>query len=523
MKLRNHPQPHPTAHTWASLFVFAALAVPVAHAGEREDLETLRQTTLNLIQILVQQGVLTQDKVDALVKAAEVKALETVAAQKQAEAGVVRVQYIPESVRKQITDQVREEVVAQAKMERWGDANAIPEWVDRLKWEGDIRLGYQGDLFAKGNAPEFFQQVQGQNISNTTEDRNRFRMRARLGLNARITPEISAGVRLATGGLSDPVSTNQTLGQTNNKYSFVLDRAFVKAHSDDFLPWLTASVGRLPNPFFSTSLVWDDDVSFEGAALHIDPYAKSANIWRPYATLGAFPLQDVEQSASVKAKSKWLTGAQIGLEWIPDNKTRAKLGLAYYDYRNISGIRNAFEQTAYNRTAPDFRQKGNTLFNIANTNPATNLYALAADYQLLNLTGMVDLNLFNPVHVMLSGDYVKNIGFSRSKTLARTGVDVAPRTTGYMAQLAVGMPSMQLKNDWQISAAYRYLEADAVLDAFADSDFHLGGTNNKGFILGAQYGLGKNTWLSARWLSSNEIRGLPLSIDVFQIYFNAKF
>ena len=66
-------------------------------------------------------------------------------------------------------------------------------------------------------------------------------------------------------------------------------------------------------------------------------------------------------------------------------------------------------------------------------------------------------------------------------------------------------------------------EADAVLDAFTDSDFHLGGTNNKGFILGAQYGLGKNTWLSARWLSSNEIRGLPLSIDVFQLYFNAKF
>jgi hypothetical protein len=85
------------------------------------------------------------------------------------------------------------------------------------------------------------------------------------------------------------------------------------------------------------------------------------------------------------------------------------------------------------------------------------------------------------------------------------------------------MPDMLLKNDWQVSVAYRYLEADAVLDAFTDSDFHLGGTNNKGFILGAQYGLSKNTWLSARWLSSNEIRGLPLSIDVFQLYFNAKF
>ena len=78
-------------------------------------------------------------------------------------------------------------------------------------------------------------------------------------------------------------------------------------------------------------------------------------------------------------------------------------------------------------------------------------------------------------------------------------------------------------NDWQLSLAYRYLEADATVDAFTDSDFHLGGTNNKGFILGAQYGLGKNTWLSARWMSSNEISGLPLAVDVLQLYFNAKF
>jgi hypothetical protein len=92
-----------------------------------------------------------------------------------------------------------------------------------------------------------------------------------------------------------------------------------------------------------------------------------------------------------------------------------------------------------------------------------------------------------------------------------------------MVRAAVGMPNMLLKGDWQLSLAYRYLEADAVLDAFTDSDFHLGGTNNKGFIVGAQYGLSRNTWLSARWLSSREISGLPLSINNFQLYFNAKF
>jgi hypothetical protein len=71
--------------------------------------------------------------------------------------------------------------------------------------------------------------------------------------------------------------------------------------------------------------------------------------------------------------------------------------------------------------------------------------------------------------------------------------------------------------------AYRYLEADAVLDAMTDSDFHLGGTNNKGYVLGLQYALGRNNWVSARWLSSTEVSGPPLSVNALQVYFNAKF
>src|SRR5690606_30282913 len=134
-------------------------------------------------------------------------------------------------------------------------------------------------------------------------------------------------------------------------------------------------------------------------------------------------------------------------------------------------------------------------------------FGLAADYRLLNLTAAVDYNLFNPVHLIVSADYVRNMGFDQARVLARSGLDLEKEDTGYMVRVAVGMPTMLLKGDWQLSLAYRYLEADAVLDAFTDSDFHLGGTNSKGFIVGGQYGLSRNTWLSARWLSSREITG----------------
>lgn len=503
----------------------AALAAGTAQAqtSERESLEVLRQTTLQLIEALVQQGVLPVDKAQALIAQAEAKARAAVAEQQKTEQNTVRIQYVPESVRQQIANEVREEVVAQAKAERWGDVNAVPEWVDRFRFDGEIRLGYQRDMFDEANAPELNFLFAGQNISNTLIDRNRERVRARLGVTARVTQDLTAALRLTTGSNDDPVSTNQTLGSYGSKYNFALDRVYLRARSPDFLPWVTTTAGRIPNPFFSTDLVWDDDLNFDGLALQFDDPAANARVWRPFGTVGWFPLQNLERSSLNEARSKSLLAAQAGVEWVPSNDLRAKLGLALYDYRNISGVRNSIGGFSQDATQPAFRQKGNSLFNLSNPHNFTGPFGLAADYRLLNLTAAVDYNLFNPVHLIVNADYVRNMGFDKERIRARTGLNYEQEDTGYMVRVAVGMPNMLLKGDWQLSLAYRYLEADAVLDAFTDSDFHLGGTNSKGFIVGAQYGLSRNTWMSARWLSSREISGLPLSINTFQVNFHARF
>ena len=60
---------------------------------------------------------------------------------------------MPEHVKREIRDQLRQEVVFRAKQERWGDVNAAPEWLSRFKLEGDIRLREQLDIYADGNAP----------------------------------------------------------------------------------------------------------------------------------------------------------------------------------------------------------------------------------------------------------------------------------------------------------------------------------------------------------------------------------
>ncbi len=511
------------------ILVLALAATLPAAAGEREQLEALRETTIAILGALVEKGILTKDAADDLVRQAGAKGQEKAEAAAKAEtaAGVVRVPYIPEVVKREIREQIRQEVVAQAKTERWGDVNAVPEWVERLKWEGDLRVRHQSDLFADGNAAPAFFDATGVSLANTGEDRHRWRVRARLGLLAKVSENVSTGFRISTGNTNDPVSTNQTLGTTANKYSLVLDRAFVKADPRD---WLSVSGGRIPNPFFSTDLVWDDDVNFEGVAATFKPWSNGAMAAKPFFTVGAFPLQEVETSATNLARDKWLYGAQAGLDWRSGAYSRWRFGMAYYGYRNVAGVRNTTPTLngSYDGTAPAFHQKGNSLYVIdtdANNNGTQDdsVWGLASDYRMLNLTAVADLTHFDPVHVILSADVVKNIGYDKAKVAARMGAGYNAKTLGWHAKVTVGMPGISLPGDWQVFLGYRHLERDATLDAFTDSDFRLGGTDAKGYYLGALYGLDRNTWLSAKWMSADAIDGLPFSTDVFQVDLNAKF
>jgi hypothetical protein len=77
--------------------------------------------------------------------------------------------------------------------------------------------------------------------------------------------------------------------------------------------------------------------------------------------------------------------------------------------------------------------------------------------------------------------------------------------------------------DWQVYVGYKYVQADAVVDGYNDPDFHFGGTDAKGYLVGLLYGVGKNTYARLRWLSANSIDGPPLAWDVLQLDLIASF
>src|ERR1700753_1923014 len=86
-----------------------------------------------------------------------------------------------------------------------------------------------------------------------------------------------------------------------------------------------------------------------------------------------------------------------------------------------------------------------------------------------------------------------------------------------------GSPVVDKTGQWNLTASYRHIQPDALLDAFTDSDFHLGGPNAKGWTIGASYGLTRNPVIGARGLSSSEVSGPPFKVDLLQVDMSVHF
>lgn len=591
----------------------AVVAVPTA--ASPAPMTPSQNVTINLINRLVERGVLTKEDSTELIRQAEedaVKAKAQVASQQLAAAssapagtapadGTVRVTYVPEVVKAQIREDIKQDVLKQARNENWAAPRTFPDWVSRFHFNGDVRVRYEGIYFPSDNDnvnrelaaagrgdPSFaesnFWNYNSLNTSgtpfdvasstnppynNVDQNRDRLRLRSRFGVDVDIGSGFSTGMRLATGDSSSPVSQNQSLGGTTNnsggnfsKYAIWLDRGFIKydiGKQPEKSAFLT--VGRFDNPFFGTSMIWADDLGFDGFAAK-GRYQVADGII-PFMTVGAFPVYNTDlnfssnQGEKFSSRDKWLYAAQMGSDFKINKEINLKVAAAYYHFQNVEGKVSSPFSPADSSVAgdtdnsrPSFAQKGNTyiaLREIApdaaiNANNTTNqwqYFGLATPYQDVALTARLDLSHFDPFHIWMVGEYVKNVAFDRADIQANgpklnpdssgplnnidKGGTFAGGDMGYNVTLNLGCASLEKLWDWNVSLGYRYVESDAVIDGFCDSDFGGGGTNLKGFVLGGKLALSKHVWTGARWLSADSIAGPSFKEDILQFDINAKF
>ncbi len=553
-----------------------------------------------LVEQLVAEKIITREQADRMVRNATVPAAQS--AQAAIPPGGVTadgtqiVPYVPQVVRDQIVQQVRAELGSQAQAEGWSKPGETPEWTRRIQLYGDVRMRGEARLYDKNNGDIFtnygaINHGDPQNINdatpghigpafiNTLENRQRFRLRARLGVKARIDDWISADIRLATGAGSSPVSTNQTLGADDGtgKYQIWLDRASIRLTP---VKDVNIDFGRFANPFWTGDLLFDNDMNFDGVA--ISGRAPVTERFALFGAAGAFPVFNTDlnfgsrnapvQSASsgpYKSQDKYLFAAQAGVDFEATDQINVRLAGGYFRYDNVEGKVSAPCQyyelvCSTDATRPAFQQFGNTMFPIRNivpdplnptTSPENQYFGLASQFEILHIRGSVDYRPSDSFGVRLEGDFVKNLAFDRNllrgklipdvgwdgRAVNNLGPDIlvpdlstanpddkkaapgayAGGDIGWQARLSIGSVLnlnwqgdwSAKRGDWNAFVGYRHLESDAILDAFADSDFHIGGTNNKGWQIGGNYALGRNTIIGLRWLSADEIADAPFSVD----------
>ena len=552
----------------AALFIVLGMASPSLA-------ETSEPSALSLLEAMVVNGVLTQEQANKILE--EAKARDAARAAEEAvpplPEGAKRVVYVPEIVKQELRDEIKEEVLAEAERENWAAPNTHPEWTERVTLYGDVRGRYEWVDFPDGNvtgvSPDFNAINTGDGAKlvaasgylldqftpelNVDEDRNRARVRARVGVDAELADGFSTGLRLASGSSNSPVSTNQTLGGSGgnfSKYEIWLDRAFINWQAFDEEDYgLSLNVGRFDNPFFGTDLVWDDDLGFDGAAVS-GRYQVTDGV-TPFLTAGAFPVFNSDfnfssyQTEKTDSSDKWLYGVQGGTTWTPTDDLNVTFGAAYYFFDGVEGRVSSPCQDAFSadgscdtdETRPSFAQKGNTYMALRDLTPITNIgildayqyYGLATEFQELAITAAVDYDGFDPLNVRFEGEFVKNLGFDAEQVAAKavnnfgSGSEFEGGDIGYLGRIAVGSQSFDKLWDWNASFAYKYVESDAVVDGLTDSDFGLGGTNLKGFIIGGELALAHNVWASAKWMTADNIEGIPFSVDIFQANLSAKF
>ncbi|MFC4253988.1 hypothetical protein GRI97_01055 [Altererythrobacter xixiisoli] len=550
-----------------------------------------------ILELLVAKGVISQADADTIVSQAEVVEAAPVQAQAQARAplpqagvaadGTQTIAYVSPVVREQIVQQVRAELGTQAQAEGWSKPGETPEWTRRINIYGDVRVRGEARFYDKDNGDIFWNygalnhgepfdindrnpDYIGAPYINTLENRERFRLRARLGVKAQIASWISADVRIATGADNAPVSTNQTLGADGTgKYHLWLDRASVRLTP---VKDVAIDVGRFANPFFTSDLIFDNDMNFDGIA--VSASAPVTQGLRLFGTAGAFPVFNTDmnfgsQNAQVEenvprgrpypSQDRYMFAAQAGFDARVSDAIDLKLAGAYYHFDNIQARQSDpcywYELVcSTDALRPAFQQFGNTMATLRDIvpnpvnpdlSPDPQYFGYASKFRILHVRGALDYRANDGFGVRLEGDYVRNLGWNRSEVAARAinnlGADVTlpdptptdPDNTitrpgayqggnqGWQARLTVGsVMNLNMMGDWAAKTgdwngyvAYRRLESDAVVDAFADSDFHIGGTNNRGWQIGGNYAVAPNTIVGLRWLAAEEIASAPFSVD----------
>ena len=340
--------------------------------------------------------------------------------------------------------------------------------LENMEFKGDLRLRHD---------------TQWRDEGEDVYARNRERFRLRLGIKAKTTETTEVGFRLASGsGYQN--TTNQSFdGHARGKDIFI-DRAYASWRPLDFLK---ITGGKQKNPLFTTSLVWDSDVNPEGISesLKFD-VADGVEV---FSNLGQWFIEELNVKDTDRDPTMLVY--QLGLKVKPAKFIKLEFAGTYYDFYNLDELKwsdgvlgDKTEFLGYNH------KHGQQLI-------FDNEKKLLNEFGCLEFGAKLTVKDVLPAPFSVFGSYIQNRDADVDR-LIRKGVDTGDsdlaklqaysgddRDSGWIAGFSVG--KKKKKGDWYGKYFYQELEDYAFPAVFVDSDFHGGGTNNKGHYIHGRY------------------------------------
>ena len=242
---------------------------------------------------------------------------------------------------------------------------------------------------------------------------------------------------------------------------------------------MTLYAGRMPNPFWTTDLIYYDDLAFDGFA--VTGHQRVYDGLTGFGSAGAFPVFNTAfnfgTTANYASRDAWLFGAQAGAEWHLAPDYIAKFAVAYFAYSDVEGKLSSPCTILYSSTTCDtdntrmqLPASGNTMMAIRNlvpnpsnpSGPQPEYFGLASAFDILDLHGRVDVNVFKPIDIALETEFSDNLGFNAASVDSR-GVNnfgsnnaVQAGNKAWMVRVTVGTPEIAQRWDWNVSMTYKY-------------------------------------------------------------------
>ncbi|MGE0173083.1 MAG: putative porin [Oligoflexales bacterium] len=344
-----------------------------------------------------------------------------------------------------------------------------------LAWSGDLRYRMeQKDFGEKGG-------------TDPDADLNH-RIRARFGVTAKPTTNLSLGFRIATGKAETATSTNQTLTGDFSKKPAMIDLAYFTLQP---VPEAQVTAGKMKLLFLSSAqsdLVWDTDVTPEGL---MTTYEANLGTVSLIPQVGHFLIAD---RAGKDDANMGMGG--LGVRVSTDSFKLLFAG-SLYSFSNLKGFEADAKGNSTDEVTPD------------GTKPDETIDLYAEKYEVQDLYLQVS-TAFGSIPVTVFANAITN-----SK--------VDEENKGSLFGLKVG----EAKGDvpWAVAYNYRKLESDATIGALTDADIGGGGTGVEGSKFQFQWAFNNNLTSSLTFFDAKKTvaTNVTQDVDTYHLDFVASF